>query len=93
MTLGGYNQAIAGLDNAKTDSSVRSAHNDRYKNIIATITSDQNFYRMLMTAQQKERNAYYDYNAKEDDADDDDTHHQPLGSNGGGSTGFRRIYS
>ncbi|MBQ7221529.1 MAG: hypothetical protein IJS28_11170 [Synergistaceae bacterium] len=122
MTLGGYYQVIAGLDNTKMDASIRNAYNDRYRNIIATVTSDPDFYgnsskvsqtksamdtlaaelkatgdryvfyRMLMTAQDKEHKAYNDYNAKEDDAGDDDTHHQPFGSNGGGSTGFKEFF-
>ncbi|MBQ6970908.1 MAG: hypothetical protein IJP86_00980 [Synergistaceae bacterium] len=46
ITLGAYNQVIAGLDNTKMDASVRNSYDDRYQNIIATITSDPNFYRL-----------------------------------------------
>ena len=122
ITLGAYNQVIAGLDNTKMDAAVRTSYDNAYQDIIATITSDPNFYsnrskveqteaamnrlskelkavgdryvfyKMLVTAQQKERNAYSEYNADQDDAGDEDTHHQPFGTNGGGSTGYREFY-
>lgn len=122
ITLGAYNQVIAGLDNTKMDASVRNSYDDRYQNIIATITSDPNFYnnrskveqtetamktlskelkaagdhyvfyKMLIASQQKERNAYSEYNADQDDAGDEDTHHQPFGTNGGGTTGYKEFF-